>query len=725
MLLYYCSHNKVLLFAGLLVLSVLCTPYAPGQPFRPFFALQTNDTIVSIDNNATGKRRKYCLNKTAAETMQEGSTEEGLVVDVGGESTGTKEIADELCTTNVDDNVVGESEDAEKDKDSNEPQTPNEHDDKLLRGWDPSDDTTTVKPYSPSIDYSKLDADETPYEHNFQPGDHVIRWDMLPILWPIQIHGIVLEVSEDKSEVTICDFGITSVKNEEEKIKECPGERPEKIVEEENAIFTEALKDEQCLGTTAADTNGEEKIESADDDGINKKESSKKEKKKKQNQRLNVIKLTKWSDLRKWSKVNYEGGLFGAAAGKDSKMGKSIKSLGKKTEQLWTSMTKSFAKPDDNVTKEKKVLSVRYDVDERGYCVHHPTIQLKRQRDDGDWSVVRKKCPDCIKEDCPAMLGEEEQVTSQEVDSAPSFSSTEDDQSASQSSTAVTEGATETSLTEQNNNSKESVKELSQDNAGGEPPSETNVEEKGAGIDSAETESNGTDDTPKTLEQMIAEANEVDKRSRKTVVPSPERKSMGEKKKSWHGSFMKSLSNIFPKNDKEATTNGDKADNEKDDVTGKDEQEETNPDGRKQKTWKDLPRSDPAILVLARTRFVLEYGEDVLPPYHIINSNSECIAVWCKTGRWSTLQASVFLHSTAIGHAKSATALTVGIAATQPWLIPAFAVVGAAAVGTPWLFLKVANDKWAEATRSLTEKFWMQAPNEVIVDCIEKWGNIQ
>ena len=660
--------------------------------------------------------------------MQEGSKEEGIVVDGGGESTGTKDIADE---TNVNDNVVGESEDAVKDKDSNESQTPNEPDDELLRGWDPSDNATTVTPNGPSIDYSKLDADETPYEHNFQPGDHIIRWDMLPILWPIQIHGIVLEVSEDKSEVTICDFGITSVKNEEKKIKECQGERPEKIVEEENAIFTEALKDEQCLGTAAdADTNGVEKAESTDDEAINKKESSKKEKKKKKNQRLNVIKLTKWSDLRKWSKVNYEGGLFGAAAGKDSKMGKSIKNLGKKTEQLWTSMTKSFAKPDDNLTKEKKVLSVRYDVDERGYCVHHPTIQLKRQRDDGDWSVVRKKCPDCIKEDCPAMLGDEGQVTSQEVDSAPSFSSTEDEQSASQSSTAVTTNATESSLTEENNTSKESVEELLQDSTA----LETNLEEHGetgevsngdAGIDSAKTESNRTgDDTPKTLEQMIAEANEVEKRSR-TVVPSPERKSMSEKKKSWQGSFMKSLSNIFPKNEKEATTNGDKTDSSKDALTGKDVQEETNHDGSKQKTWKDLPRSDPAILVLARTRFVLEYGEDVLPPYHIINSNSECIAVWCKTGRWSTLQASVFLHSTAIGHAKSATALTVGIAATQPWLIPAFAVVGAAAVGTPWLFLKVANDKWAEATRSLTEKFWEQAPNEVIVDCIEKWGNIQ
>jgi hypothetical protein len=140
---------------------------------------------------------------------------------------------------------------------------------------------------------------------------------------------------------------------------------------------------------------------------------------------------------------------------------------------------------------------------------------------------------------------------------------------------------------------------------------------------------------------------------------------------------------------------------------------------------KSIPRSDPPLLVLARTKFILEHGENILPPYHILNSNSECIAVWCKTGRWSTFQASVFLHSSAIGYGKSAIGLTIGAAATQPWLIPAFATVGVAAVGTPWFLLKVANDKWSEATNDLTEKFWMQAEPEVFVECIKKWSNIE
>ena len=41
-----------------------------------------------------------------------------------------------------------------------------------------------VAPTSP-IDYTT--ADDSPYEHDFEVGDHVIRWDMLPILWPIQV----------------------------------------------------------------------------------------------------------------------------------------------------------------------------------------------------------------------------------------------------------------------------------------------------------------------------------------------------------------------------------------------------------------------------------------------------------------------------------------------------------------------------------------------------------
>ncbi|KAL7540860.1 hypothetical protein ACHAXR_010442 [Thalassiosira sp. AJA248-18] len=623
----------------------------------------------------------------------------------------------------VDSAGTGETDEAVEEKseaDKNE-----DDEDDLLRGWDPSRDNAT--PSSP-IDYTNVD--ETPYEHNFEPGDHIIRWDMLPILWPIQIHGIVLEVSEDKSEVTICDFGVTSGKKED-KI-ESQTEQVDKLVEEENAKFTEAIQDE-CQDSK------EEELSVSTDASLDSSLKKKERKGVKKHQRLNVVKLTKWSDLKKWHKVNYEGGLLNTGKGG---VGKGLKTLGKKTGKLWTSMTKSFAKNDAAPKDEKKVWrSVRYEFDEKGFCVHHPHIQLKRLKDDGKWAILRKKCPECILQDCPAMLGEEESPKSS-LESAPSFSSTEDETSVSPSKASLSDEI----APEDSNKPEES-------NADKLPPSGTlggssqsndidNIEaalrstvvdaedEVNDDNDIAQSESDKMEGDAKTLAQLMAEANEIEIQSRKTVVkvcPSPERKpGMGDKRSSWHGSFMKSLSNIFPQKNDEPPSNLDSTSEEEQTKTSPGENGEAVTDSEKQPNSSDpLPRSDPPVLVLARTRFILERGENILPPYHIINSNSECIAVWCKTGRWSTLQASVFLHSTAIGHAKSATALTLGVAATQPWLIPAFATVGLAAVGTPWLYLKIANDKWNEATRSLTEKFWMQAEPAVFVECIEKWGKMK
>ncbi|KAL7521906.1 hypothetical protein ACHAWX_006598 [Stephanocyclus meneghinianus] len=137
-----------------------------------------------------------------------------------------------------------------------------------------------------------------------------------------------------------------------------------------------------------------------------------------------------------------------------------------------------------------------------------------------------------------------------------------------------------------------------------------------------------------------------------------------------------------------------------------------------------LPKSDSAKLVLARTHFILE-NEDLLPPYHIFYSNSECLAVWCKTGRWSTLQAAVYLCSSAVGFGKSATMLTVSVAAAHIVLLPALAVGGLAVVGAPLLYLKKSQAKWDRATMRITEEFWSRAGPEVFVEAIEYWGGLR
>ena len=579
---------------------------------------------------------------------------------------------------------------------------------------------------SSKVPVDDTDVDETPYEHNFAPGDHIIRWDMLPIIWPIQIHGIVLEVSDDRSEVTICDFGITSVKTKDEAK---PHSRQDlKILEEDNAKFSEAIQDE-CVGAN----NGEQSELLV---GLTTKREHSTEKKTK-HQRLNVIKLTKWSDLRKWSKVNYEGGLLlgkgGGGIGKGlENLGrhteKGLENLGRHTEQglenlgkhtgkLWMSIVKPFAR-DAVVKKDDKKAwrSVRYDVNDDGFCIHHNEIQLKKQTDDGQWVLVRKKCPECIKEDCPAMLGEESSSTKAPLmKQASSFSSSEGEQSLLESkSLAVVdvseEHSTELKLGESSSGA--SMVEICDGDGGDARP------DFAAELDTMVVE-------PKTLSQMIADANEIETRSRASPR-SPERKPTVAKRNSWQGSLAKSLTGIFPKKKEadhptESTTNLISTADEMHVKLGEIGQEATYSTNR----LKSIPRSDPPLLVLARTRFILEHGESILPPYHILNSNSECIAVWCKTGRWSTFQASVFLHSSAIGYGKSAIGLTIGAAATQPWLIPAFATVGVAAVGTPWLLLKVANDKWNEATNNLTENFWMQAEPAVFVECIRKWSNLE
>ena len=94
---------------------------------------------------------------------------------------------------------------------------------------------------------------------------------------------------------------------------------------------------------------------------------------------------------------------------------------------------------------------------------------------------------------------------------------------------------------------------------------------------------------------------------------------------------------------------------------------------------KELPKlqkSDPVAIVLARVRYLLSHQKD-LPPHHLFFSNSECMAVWCKTGRWSTLQASVYLSSTAAGNLKTSILAATGAAkATTVVTAPATGILG-------------------------------------------------
>jgi hypothetical protein len=203
-------------------------------------------------------------------------------------------------------------------------------------------------------------------------------------------------------------------------------------------------------------------------------------------------------------------------------------------------------------------------------------------------------------------------------------------------------------------------------------------------------------------------------------------------------------------------------------AAGSSEQDQQDSDDKEQQEEEQqpsFPKSDPPGIVLARVRYLLEHEtvvkgkhhNSVLPPYHLFYANSECIAVFCKTGTFSTFQAAVFLHSTAIGQAKSAATLalfvgsqTVPITSTvsaggilgwfgattttttmvpllsiNPWLIPVLAGYGIAAVGTPYIMLMKAKGKWEKATRELNDGFWGWAGTEVYVEAIKGWSGLR
>ena len=129
-------------------------------------------------------------------------------------------------------------------------------------------------------------------------------------------------------------------------------------------------------------------------------------------------------------------------------------------------------------------------------------------------------------------------------------------------------------------------------------------------------------------------------------------------------------------------------------------------------------------LVLARVDFLVK-NPHVLPEYELLESNCECVAVWCKTGIWATTQIASVLLDAAVKKAGVAIAAT-GIAAALPVTIPAEGLLGLAGLTTqvslltiaPWiplvgvlavgataLLLQSSNNKWRDRTNVLNQKY--------------------
>jgi len=120
---------------------------------------------------------------------------------------------------------------------------------------------------------------------------------------------------------------------------------------------------------------------------------------------------------------------------------------------------------------------------------------------------------------------------------------------------------------------------------------------------------------------------------------------------------------------------------------------------------------DPVDLVIQRANFLLDHPEE-LPDYQLLNSNCECVAVWCKTGLWVSLQAAEYLSSTSrLGM------LNVVLSLAGPEaMIP---IVGAMA-GINALQILNTVQNWRKHTTALNEAFALHQMNLLNEVTLEK-----
>jgi len=508
---------------------------------------------------------------------------------------------------------------------------------------------------------------DTDFKPKFEAGDHVIRWKLIKaIIYPIQIHGIVLsvdpiegEVDDDgnpRLKVVIADFGYTKSQayDEEGKSKKLKGLNLTNLNKMMQSYYNSQKMDEskKSVHDLGADIrpNLEHVTHTPDLDntippepetsGIDEHLTDDEKLKENPNgKRFRVITLTELQHIKKWSKINY-GSLFS---------------------------------PDGKLAKMKNWIMSK---------------SLRKTHGDND-------------------------------------SPLKDDQT---SEATCIDDSLENIMSPTTVDSKEVPR----------GKREANAKEKNTAV----VDENGHQST--TLANLMTEANKIEGRSRSRRRFSPRRISVNMNKSALHASLAKSRStlNMFSKpwfggssrneetysllavgSDTVGTEGNDKNAQNCPSVDSPNTQSSTE---QRQK----LPKSDPRQIVLARTKYILAQqdlpqSESTLPPYHVLYSNSECLAVWCKTGKFSTLQAAVFLHSTAVGNAKSTVALTAAVGATQPWLIPLVGIYGIVAIGMPYYLLKRCHIKWKEGEKALTDGFWSTADPVVFVAAIENWSGLE
>mmetsp|Transcript_4589 Transcript_4589/g.7123 ORF Transcript_4589/g.7123 Transcript_4589/m.7123 type:complete len:491 (-) Transcript_4589:65-1537(-) len=144
---------------------------------------------------------------------------------------------------------------------------------------------------------------------------------------------------------------------------------------------------------------------------------------------------------------------------------------------------------------------------------------------------------------------------------------------------------------------------------------------------------------------------------------------------------------------------------------------------------------DELPLVVFRARYLLDHPGS-LPPYHALKSNGECAAVWCRLGRWCTLQSSSMLGMIAFSQLGGAAVGGIIAANTTvyvpmsgvlgaygwvwvmpatmafPLLMPTFVAIGMASL-FPLILLWRFRRQWGKITLTLNHEFWLRSDETV------------
>ena len=121
-------------------------------------------------------------------------------------------------------------------------------------------------------------------------------------------------------------------------------------------------------------------------------------------------------------------------------------------------------------------------------------------------------------------------------------------------------------------------------------------------------------------------------------------------------------------------------------------------------TYASNAPTSPTFTIRRRIEFLLKHPH-LIPAYSVIESNCECVAVWCKTGVWTTLQAQSWLGSTNFGSRMAIASLAVASSVVAIPFVGCMLAAGVMTEVASGVWGDRAKKRWEEQTKVLNEAF--------------------